>query len=174
VRWIFGVHGREWLTEEGELVVAAGDELAAVREQARRWAQGLPFPLLIEDKGAGVAFHYRQAPQAARVVQTGVETLAREHGLSSQHGKMVSELLPVGPSKGEAVARLMKGQPFAGRTPVAVGDDITDEDAFAAATRLGGFSIGVGAGRASTARFILPAVADVRSWLEAPLAEAGP
>lgn len=172
VRWISGVHGREWLTEKGELVVAAADELAPVREQARRWALALPHRVVIEDKSCGVAFHYRHAPEAETVVRAGVETLARERGLLAQHGKMVSELLPIGPAKGEAVARLMRAAPFAGRIPVAVGDDDTDEDAFAAAAAFAGFAVSVGR-RWTSAKFVLPTVADVRAWLSAAIVEPG-
>lgn len=171
VRQIYGVHGREWRTRDGMHVASkpAGD-LNAVREQAHRWASSLPFDLLVEDKGAAVAFHYRQAPEAASLVRSKIEGLAREHDLAVLHGKMVSELLSVGPTKGEAVNRLMAAPPFAGRTPIAVGDDATDEDAFAAAMALGGLSVRVGAGKPSAAQYSLPTVSHVRAWLATPLA----
>ena len=54
---------------------------------------------------------------------------------------------------------------FTGARPVVVGDDITDEDAFEAAVRLGGDGILVGPPRPSAARWRLDDVAAVSRWL---------
>jgi trehalose 6-phosphate phosphatase len=59
----------------------------------------------------------------------------------------------------------MASAPFAGRQPVMLGDDLTDEHAFAAAQRLGGFGVVVGRRRPSVARHALPDVGSVRAWL---------
>jgi trehalose 6-phosphate phosphatase len=55
--------------------------------------------------------------------------------------------------------------PFAGRIPVAAGDDWTDEHAFRQAARLGGFGIVIGGRRPSAARRALPHPAALRAWL---------
>ena len=60
--------------------------------------------------------------------------------------------------------------PFAGRVPIYVGDDTTDEDGFAAVNRLDGLSIRVtnpeARGRTgSQARYRLPSVAALHAWL---------
>ena len=91
--------------------------------------------------------------------------LARTTGLSLQQGKMVIELRPAGADKGDAVRALMAEPDFAGARPLFVGDDLTDEDAFAAAASMGGSGILVGAGRESAARWRLPDVAAVIGWL---------
>ena len=53
-----------------------------------------------------------------------------------QRGNHVVELKPAGIDKGGAIAALMRSAPFAGRMPWMLGDDLTDEHAFAAgATR---------------------------------------
>ncbi len=55
--------------------------------------------------------------------------------------------------------------PFIGRTPVFLGDDLTDESGFAAVNRLGGMSVKIGTG-ATQASWRLAGVPDVWSWLE--------
>jgi trehalose 6-phosphate phosphatase len=56
-------------------------------------------------------------------------------------GKMVFEVRPQGLDKGTAVKAFLDEPPFKGRTPVYMGDDVTDEDAFAAVNALGGITI---------------------------------
>jgi trehalose 6-phosphate phosphatase len=80
---------------------------------------------------------------------------------------MVAELRPEGADKGGALRRLMAEPPFAGARPVFVGDDLTDEDAFEAASALGGEGVLVGPARPSAARWRLDGVVDVTAWLEA-------
>ena len=122
--------------------------------------------LLVEEKPAGVALHYRLAPERAEEVNAFLEALAARSGLALQRGKMVAELRPEGSDKGAALRRLMGEPPFAGARPVFVGDDLTDEDAFRAAASLGGEGVLVGPARPSAARWRLDGVADVNSWLE--------
>jgi trehalose 6-phosphate phosphatase len=130
--------------------------------------------LLIEDKGAAIALHYRAAPHLASHVH---ETVRREiddvTGYTVQEGKMLVEVLPEGRDKGAAIDDFMAESPFAGRLPVFVGDDLTDEHGFATVERLGGWTIKVGAGR-TMARFRLPSVASVSNWLMAPMANIVP
>ncbi|MES2625634.1 MAG: trehalose-phosphatase [Pseudomonadota bacterium] len=123
----------------------------------------------IEDKGSALALHYRHAPEHASDVIKVVESVAGAHGLRAIHGKLVSELAPAGASKGIALKSLMECPPFVGRIPVAVGDDVTDEDAFAAANERGGMSILVGAPRPTAAMFVLPDSSSVRAWLKEAL-----
>ena len=101
----------------------------------------------VEAKGPVLALHYRQAPESAG----GIGAALAESGLSDagyrvQHGKFVFEAKPEGANKGKALERLMAHAPFAGRYPVMIGDDTTDEDAFAVVNRLGGLTVKVGAG----------------------------
>lgn len=119
----------------------------------------------LEDKGSALALHYRHAPAAAASVKAAADDIAGRYGLRVLHGKMVAELLPHGDDKGTAVTAFMRTSPFAGRVPIAIGDDVTDEDAFAVANDLGGVSILVGARRPTAARHNLPSVEAVREWL---------
>ena len=66
-----------------------------------------------------------------------------------------------------AVERMMARAPFTGRTPVFVGDDLTDEFGFAAANRAGGWSVLVGTRTTSAATHALPGTGAVHAWLMA-------
>lgn len=123
--------------------------------------------LLLEDKGLSLALHYRAAPRLGGLVHRVMRGLHARHrkDLHLVAGKRVVELLPAGSDKGAAVLRFMREQPFRGRTPVFVGDDVTDEAAFVSVNRLDGHSVKVGAGP-TAARWRLADVAAVRRWLE--------
>lgn len=166
-----GLHGaarREWggrttyLEPDREALAAARVRLAALADAH----PGLRF----EDKGAAVALHFRMAPQLESVVEAAVAELAAAHptALLVQRGLLVRELKPFGADKGAALTAFMAEAPFAGRVPVAIGDDLTDLDAFAAAAALGGFGIAVGSRIA--APWALPGPRALRAWL-AMLAE---
>jgi trehalose 6-phosphate phosphatase len=123
--------------------------------------------LIVEDKGLSMALHYRQVPQAERAVRAATERIACASGLTVQAGSMVSEVRTPGPDKGDSLKEFLNVTPFAGRMPVMVGDDLTDEHAFGAAEEMGGYGILVGQPRRTAARYRLASVADVRSWLAA-------
>ncbi|MCC7548963.1 MAG: trehalose-phosphatase [Burkholderiales bacterium] len=142
------------------------DEAAAALNDLSARHRGL----LVEKKGASVALHYRLAPQLAEMARTQMkmleERLAPEYELMA--GKMVFELKPAQTDKGTAIRAFMHEAPFAGRVPVFLGDDATDEHGFAAVDALGGEAIKIGLG-ASCARWRLGGASDVRSWLNAAL-----
>lgn len=123
--------------------------------------------LLVEDKGASVALHFRQARSRAMAARDLARRLAAETGLALQEGDMVEELRTPGPSKGDAIHDFMQTAAFRGANPVFAGDDVTDEHGFAEVHRLGGFGVLVGRPRQTHARFGLRSVEDMLSWLEA-------
>ncbi|HEX8758289.1 MAG TPA: trehalose-phosphatase [Steroidobacteraceae bacterium] len=123
--------------------------------------------LFVEDKHFALALHYRGAPQLEDLAVTAArDTAAHASGeLELQRGKMVVELRPAGATKAKAVAAFLEEAPFAGRRPIFIGDDLTDEPAFELVNRLGGWSAVVSATRPSAARVRLADVVAVRSWL---------
>lgn len=94
---------------------------------------------LLERKANGVALHFRKRPTAGPAMRDLADRLA---ALLPSHavlqGNMVWEVRPRGLDKGTALRDLMARPPFAGRTPLFVGDDVTDQDAIAAARAAGG------------------------------------
>ena len=124
--------------------------------------------LVFENKGATLALHYRLAPhlapEAERIMRELHDDLGSEFELQS--GKMLVEIKPSGKDKGTAIAEFMDEAPFRGRTPVFIGDDLTDEYGFALVNRRGGHSVKVGAGT-SAANWRLADAQAVRAWLRA-------
>lgn len=127
-----------------------------------------PERTFLEDKGCALALHYRRAPELQAEVEALMQAAADVAGSdwTLQRGKMVVELKPAASGKDRALARLMQMPPFAGRRPLAVGDDLTDAGMFREAQRLGGLAVRVGASPAEPQPDLqLPAPADVRAWL---------
>ncbi len=58
-------------------------------------------------------------------------------------GKAVLEVKRPNVSKGDGVRELMNHPPFAGRMPVFIGDDVTDESVFAVLPGIGGMGFSV-------------------------------
>jgi trehalose-phosphatase len=121
--------------------------------------------LVIEQKPFSFALHFRMVePRARAAVVAELRTaLAPYHGeLALAEGKMVLEVRPAVPwNKGDAVRKIAKMAGVWGRHPlVYVGDDLTDEDAFAALCDMD-LSIRVGKTKDSRARFQLNNVAEV-------------
>jgi len=166
-----GQHGCERRDATGAIHLHAprGDTYARLCRLFRRLAKRHP-SLLIETKGASIALHYRASPEiASQVRRTLRRSLRHAGGYTLQPGKMLLEVRPDGRDKGTAIADFMAEAPFAGRLPVFVGDDLTDEHGFATVERLGGWTVKVGTGR-TVARFRLADVAAVGRWLLAPVA----
>jgi trehalose 6-phosphate phosphatase len=164
-----GLHGAELRASDGFALEApiASERLDAARRQAAR-AASIP-GVLVEDKRNALALHYRAVPDAELDVRRIASAMldAAGDGYELLHGAFVFELKPSNVDKGTAVAALMRVAPFAGRAPWVIGDDVTDEDAFAEANARGGVSIIVGSRRPTAARYGLPGPAAARDWLAA-------
>ena len=123
--------------------------------------------VLFEDKDYAVALHYRQAPEQEHFVRDAVAGIcAAEPSIEVLPGKYVLEVKKSGFSKATGVRELMKHPPFAGRRPIFIGDDATDEFVFAIMPEFDGlaFSVGDAVGGVD-AHFEQPKL--VREWLSA-------
>lgn len=125
--------------------------------------------LLLEQKPLSVGVHYRARPELESLVKETVENIHAELGdeFRLMHGKMVVEILPAAADKGTAIGAFMQMPPFAGRRPVFVGDDMTDEDGFAVVNALDGLSVRIGGDARSAARWQVTNVSELRAWLRA-------
>lgn len=162
-----GLHGAEIAYPDGTL--DAAQRLPALQmaiEAMVRAAAGWP-GVVIEDKGAAFAAHYRLAPGFAEAVEAEMEKLASRlgDGVVVQRGKCVIEIRPTGHDKGAALLALMSRPPFVGRLPIAIGDDLTDEAMFRIVNDLGGLSVRVGTSGRSAAGAHVSSPDDVRSWI---------
>lgn len=120
---------------------------------------------LLEDKGATLALHYRQAPHWAAAARQAIESAGLPEHWELMEGKCVLELKPSALSKATAIADFMREPPFAGRKAVFAGDDRTDERGFEYVNAIGGESIHVGTAQ-TCARSTLPDISALHRWLE--------
>lgn len=169
-----GQHGLEWrLAPGGEPDNCGGDPalLDGLREQfaaiAERWPE-----IVIEDKVWSLSVHYRTAPEAESAILDAAAThLPPGDDLHLFRGKKVVEVKPTGVDKGRVLDRFLAVPPFAGRVPVFIGDDRTDEDGFARVNALGGVSIRVGPPPEtlahSAAQWQCAGVDELAAWLTA-------
>ncbi|MDH3706344.1 MAG: trehalose-phosphatase, partial [Acidimicrobiia bacterium] len=102
---------------------------------------------LVEKKPASVAFHYRQAAEGSAddIVAQILAGPATTPGVQVKHGKDVVELAVIETDKGEALETLRRQ--VGAEAVIFMGDDVTDEDAFA---RLTGPDVGIKIGPGDT------------------------
>ena len=143
---IAGLHGADFRAADGTVSCVTQTPAFAALKRRLTEETALMEGVLIEDKGAAVAAHYRLAPAYDTALEKIMRGFAEEAGPGwvLQPGKMVFEIRPSRADKGEAVASYLEQPAFAGRLPIAIGDDLTDETMFALANARGGQSIRVG------------------------------
>jgi trehalose 6-phosphate phosphatase len=163
-----GQHGAEIRAAEGgiEIFDAAAQQLAALAPAIADFAAARP-GILIESKGMATAIHCRQVPHYQSELGAFLDDLVAGSGgqLETIRGHRVFEIKPRNLSKRTAVEHFMRSPPFAGRLPVFIGDDRTDEDGFAAVQAMGGHAIHVGLTGASLATWRIAGPAEVRTFL---------
>jgi trehalose 6-phosphate phosphatase len=162
-----GLHGIERRRDGGAAIVELpkSRQVHILRDRLER-SHLLENGVSLEDKGSGIAVHYRQAPEAAEAVKAALREAAGDlEELHLIEGKMVVEAKRRDVNKGIAIGEFMELPPFVGRTPVFLGDDVTDEDGFRIVTALGGIAIKVGDG-ATGAPFRLDDSTRVMEWLD--------
>lgn len=163
-----GVHGAEFRTPDRPGAVWSHAEPIADRTREELAAILSRFPgTLAEDKAYSFAAHYRATPQSGPALREALEQFLtdRPHlGLQILPGHFVFEMKRPGIDKGAAVSTLMRRPPFAGRTPIFIGDDVTDRAGFAVVKATGGKAYSVGRPFPEVdGMFAEPAA--VRAWL---------
>jgi trehalose 6-phosphate phosphatase len=123
--------------------------------------------ILLEDKGYSLALHYRLAPHAEKAIYEAVSLIRADlpnAPIEVLPGKCVCEIKHSGFNKATGVVELMTHEPFKGRRPVFIGDDVTDESVFALMPDFGGLAFSVGR-RAHGVAGHFDEPRDVRQWL---------
>jgi trehalose-phosphatase len=144
--------------------------LAAAVDELREAIAGVP-GAIVESKKFSVAVHYREVAEAHVPELEGAvdRTLARHPELKRAAGKKVFELRPARDwDKGKAVNWLLRelGLDRPDVVPVYIGDDVTDEDAFAEITERGIGIVVTDLPRPTAGRFSLQDTFEVRAFLQ--------
>lgn len=171
---VAGMHGAERRDANGDTQrVGFNDERLLRMEQVLADVVSRNPGMLLEIKGAALALHYRNAPEREAVARAATERLVADYAGAYvlQPGKMVYEIKPKDVDKGRALRAFLDEPPFAGRTPLFAGDDLTDEKGFAVVNEHGGLSIKVGGGD-TIARARVASVDSLLAWLGSIVAHA--
>jgi trehalose 6-phosphate phosphatase len=123
--------------------------------------------ILLEDKGYSLALHYRLAPHAENAIYEAVSLIRADlptAPIEVLPGKFVCEIKHPGFTKASGVRELMRRDPFRGRRPLFIGDDVTDETVFAIMPDMNGLSFSVGR-RAPGVNGHFDSPGDVRAFL---------
>ena len=149
VRPVFGNHGLEW-----------SGAVSRPRALVRQWVDQLHLQLdgtpgiVIEDKAHSVSVHYRLAPDHRRALRHILPVARALRGVRVICGAAAVNLLPDhGANKGVALRRAFDASGC--EKAIYVGDDETDEDAFAAIEPARLLAIRIGASKKSHARYHL-------------------
>src|SRR5471030_1353002 len=123
--------------------------------------------ILLEDKGYSLALHYRLAPHAEKAIYAAVSLIRADlpnAPIEVLPGKCVCEIKHSAFTKASGVRELMTHEPFKGRRPLYIGDDVTDESVFAIMPDFDGLAFSVGR-RADGVAGHFDSPTDVREWL---------
>jgi trehalose 6-phosphate phosphatase len=162
-----GCHGAEIRTAPNAEVLNAPPLAENVRAAVAEIAAAAPGTLL-EDKGYTLAVHFRAVPEAGGAVLRALmerRAILMAQDLSILRGRDVIEIKPRWFNKGTGLTHLMQHKPFAGRTPVFLGDDTTDEDVFRVLPDFDGIGFSVGR-RIEGASHMFESPRAVRDWLD--------
>jgi len=163
-----GVHGAELrFSRNGDVQKVPAAALSSALRAALRALSQRFSGVLVEDKGASVALHYRFCVDRRAELLAAIEAQMaqeRDDSLTILPGHFVFEVKRKSYNKGTAVVALMETEDFAGRLPVVIGDDVTDEAAFQVALAHGGRAFSVGREIEGVSGYF-ETPGDVRRWL---------
>ncbi|BGE84230.1 trehalose-phosphatase [Methylosinus sp. 3S-1] len=159
-------HGSTLRLADGDSATLAAtidpDVVAAVESAAGTFAG-----VTVERKRSALAVHYRAAPHAAETLAAAMRDIVARSGAELRliAGRCVYELTPALASKARAVESLSSFFPFAGRRPIFIGDDASDEEACALVERCGGAALAVAGEYFAPERSAFAGPAQVRRWI---------
>lgn len=160
-----GSHGSEIRLANGRILTPSPTRVRETEEIAKTLRAALGEKPMIEARPGAVVLHFSDMPLRAEEFATAIRRAAGGfQGWQVLASKGVIEARLASATKGHAVERFMREPPFAGRVPVFIGDDETDEDGVKAALKYGGFGVRVGEGE-SAARHRLPDVSAVFDYI---------
>ncbi len=161
-----GVHGgeRRATRDLDPPHLPADTRLDPARDRLHQFCAQHP-KIVLEDKAIAVAIHFRNEPAAAATLERELRPILADlgPGFHALHGNLVVEIKPRGFTKARAIEEFLRQPPFKNRTPIFLGDDITDLDGFGLIEERHGTSIAVGDRVA--AQWRLPDPAAAREWL---------
>lgn len=139
-----GLHGAELRFPDGSRMGTSAAIMDHARPSVARFVAEHP-GLMLEDKGATLAVHFRARQDLAADVLKFMNGFGPGDEIAIQEGKFVVELKPASVDKGTAIATMLRYPPFEGRVPSFYGDDLTDEAGFSYVNKIGGTSVRIGA-----------------------------
>jgi len=162
-----GGHGAEMrLSADGDAVSITPPLDKELKRRLAEIARISP-GILLEDKGYSLALHYRLAPHAKDAIDAAIALIRADMpdaAVEVLPGKCVFEIKPAGFTEANGVRALMRQAPFAGRRPLFIGDDVTDESVFEIMPEMKGLAFSVGR-RARGVNGYFDAPRDVRAFL---------
>ncbi|WP_407168010.1 trehalose-phosphatase [Bradyrhizobium sp. ORS 111] len=164
-----GGHGAEMRLQPDSDEAVAAHSPPLDKELKRRLAAiaKLSPGILLEDKGYSLALHYRLAPHAEKAIYEAVSLIRADlpdAPIEVLPGKSVCEIKMAGFTKASGVLELMTHEPFKGRRPFFIGDDVTDESVFEIMPDYHGLAFSVGR-RAAGVDGYFGTPTDVREFL---------
>lgn len=163
-----GGHGAEMrVSVENEAVATHAPPMDKTLKGRFAAIAKLSHGILLEDKGYSLALHYRLAPQAEQAIYDAVSAIRADlpnAPIEVLPGKFVCEIKHSGFTKATGVVELLSHEPFKGRVPLFMGDDVTDESVFNIMPDLKGLAFSVGR-KAQGVNGHLDRPEDVRQWL---------
>jgi trehalose 6-phosphate phosphatase len=143
-----GGHGAEMrLATDSEAVATHAPPMDKELKKRLAAIAALSPGILLEDKGYSLALHYRLAPHAEKAIYEAVSLIRADlpnAPIEVLPGKCVCEIKHSGFTKATGVRELMTHEPFKGRKPLFIGDDVTDETVFAIMPDFDGTAFSVG------------------------------
>jgi trehalose 6-phosphate phosphatase len=161
-----GCHGAELRLDPGGQAMRSAPMLTIAERARLAEIAKLDPRIRLEDKHYTMAIHYRTAPELENTLFGTVHELVEKLNADLEVicGKDVIEIKVPGFNKGTGIKTIMQHPPFAGRRPIFLGDDTTDEDGFAVLPDIKGVGLSVGRLLPGAQKWV-KSPRDVRHWL---------